>query len=584
MKKDCFLSSGLSVASFIATAYLACTATNLSATEAPGGKAEQPVEVKKMLVLGNSITSHGPSKKLQWTGNWGMAASSEGKDYVHLLFAKLCAVQESKPELIVGDAPGTLAGHLAKLSAITAHAADLVVIQLGENDRTVTVKGFQKPYEKLIAALKEANPAARVFCCGCWGKNPMKSKLVEDACRSQGAVFVDIDAISSDPTCSAGSENRYANVGVNWHPGDKGMQGHADAIWKAIRDNPSMPPQTGSEPQAENAAAKPVPRMESSTRLRGFTTQEINLENLEDMKVRWNANSVRLMMRPNAISRWEKLPTYQDGWNKILKALPAYLDKARELDMAVILDLHEVPNENSKNYSQDRKARKSDFWNDDGNLDMMIDCWRQLVTICQGRKQIIWFDILNEPLDWNDFPDYPRKWPDWAQKTIDAIRLVDKDRRPIVIEVGPGGLCWGFKNFLLLNGEDIIYSTHNYTPHGYTHQGISSLNNTDLAQAYLKTEQPWPGVYGDNRGGLWDKARIYQELAPMIEFQKKNKVRIYISEFGVARWAPNAERYIRESLEVYEEFGWDWSFHALHENAIWSPDYEPRFLEIKLAN
>ena len=64
---------------------------------------------------------------------------------------------------------------------------------------------------------------------------------------------------------------------------------------------------------------------------------------------------------------------------------------------------------------------------------------------------------------------------------------------------------------------------------------------------------------------------------------RKNKVRIYISEFGVARWAPNAERYIRESLEVYEEFGWDWSFHALHENAIWSPDYEPRYLESVLA-
>jgi aryl-phospho-beta-D-glucosidase BglC (GH1 family) len=251
--------------------------------------------------------------------------------------------------------------------------------------------------------------------------------------------------------------------------------------------------------------------------------------------------------------------------------------------MAVILDLHEVPNENSKTYSQDRKAQKSEFWNDPGNLDTMIECWRQLAAICQERKQIIWFDILNEPLDWNDFPSYAKKWPDWAQKTIDAIRLLDKDQRPIVIEVGPGGLCWGFEDFPLLKGENIIYSTHNYQPHYYTHQGISDLNNTDLAQAFLKTNQPWPGVYGDTGGGMWDKARLYKELAPMIEFQKKHKVRIYISEFGVVRWAPNAEKYIRDSLEVYEEFGWDWSFHALHENPMWSPDYESRYLENVLA-
>jgi hypothetical protein len=44
---------------------------------------------ESLLVVGNSLTQHGPKPDKGWSGNWGMAASSADKDFVHLLVKRL---------------------------------------------------------------------------------------------------------------------------------------------------------------------------------------------------------------------------------------------------------------------------------------------------------------------------------------------------------------------------------------------------------------------------------------------------------------------------------------------------------------
>ena len=45
--------------------------------------------VKKVMFFGNSITRHEPNASLGWYGDWGMAASSKEKDFVHLVVKAL---------------------------------------------------------------------------------------------------------------------------------------------------------------------------------------------------------------------------------------------------------------------------------------------------------------------------------------------------------------------------------------------------------------------------------------------------------------------------------------------------------------
>ena len=67
-----------------------------------GAFAAEPgnLKVNRILFLGNSITRHGPKEAIGWNGNWGMAASSLDKDYVHILLRSLAEITGSTPEFM----------------------------------------------------------------------------------------------------------------------------------------------------------------------------------------------------------------------------------------------------------------------------------------------------------------------------------------------------------------------------------------------------------------------------------------------------------------------------------------------------
>jgi len=62
-------------------------------------------------------------------------------------------------------------------------------------------------------------------------------------------------------------------------------------------------------------------------------------------------------------------------------------------------------------------------------------------------------------------------------------------------------------------------------------------------------------------------------LKPVRDFQLKHGARIFIGEFSAIAWAPGADRYLGDCISLFEEYGWDWTYHAWREWAGWSVEH-----------
>ncbi len=198
----------------------------------------QPKVIRKMVATGNSITWHPPLANSDWNNNWGMAATSQDKDWVHRVHRYVTENQKGvTPELIVENFGDRQVVDPAKHEKLAAFKADLYVIQFGDNlkDEDCNEKTLGKPYEEMLKTIKKANPNAVIVCASTWGCSKNKDPLMRAACERQGVPFVRIDIFIGDVKNRALGEGHFKHGGVNWHPGDLGMQKIADALWPAIK-------------------------------------------------------------------------------------------------------------------------------------------------------------------------------------------------------------------------------------------------------------------------------------------------------------------------------------------------------------
>ena len=197
---------------------------------------------RKVLFLGNSITKHGPKADIHWSGNWGMAASAEAKDYVHLVTKAIMEKQAAAPEVLVkniADFERAYAGYdiAGKLKEAIDFKADLVILAIGENVPGLKTADdaakLQASVTQLLKALKgDRKPVILVRSCF-WG-NEAKDSALQKSCAEVSGIFVDISALGKDKSLYGRAEREFKNAGVANHPGDKGMVAIAGALMDAL--------------------------------------------------------------------------------------------------------------------------------------------------------------------------------------------------------------------------------------------------------------------------------------------------------------------------------------------------------------
>ena len=189
---------------------------------------------RKILVLGNSITRHGPLKEIGWERDWGMAASSPDKDYVHRLYSLFVGNGENICMYIRQAAVWEIRflekDILSKFEAEKNFKADIIIFRLGENVPRENAAFFIDALKKFIDFLADKN--TKIIFTTCFWYNEDIDYGIRSVANEYGSALVELGDLGEDPEMKAWG--LFWHGGVANHPGDKGMEKIAERIFEAI--------------------------------------------------------------------------------------------------------------------------------------------------------------------------------------------------------------------------------------------------------------------------------------------------------------------------------------------------------------
>jgi hypothetical protein len=242
-----------------------------------------------------------------------------------------------------------------------------------------------------------------------------------------------------------------------------------------------------------------------------------------------------------------------DRWiGSELQDLDKVLEAARRYGLKVVVDMHSPPGGRYEN-------KDLAIFHEPLYQDHYIAFWEKLARRYKSHPAVWGYDLLNEPVQNDPSPPGVADYLGTQVRAARAIRAVDPDV-PIFIAAAKSDSASGFRTLEPVDIPNVIYQVHMYAPGEFTHQGVNK-RTTGIA---------YPGKIGEKQ---WDKDALREVLAPVREFQLAHNVHIYVGEFGVVRWAPGAARYLADCIDLFEEYDWDWTYHAYRAWDGWSVEH-----------
>ncbi|NMA46438.1 MAG: glycoside hydrolase family 5 protein [Lentisphaerae bacterium] len=305
--------------------------------------------------------------------------------------------------------------------------------------------------------------------------------------------------------------------------------------------------EVSQEPPPVNEEAKLVPRGDHrGATYRGFMSGHDMSDEAFATLAAWKVNLIRYQLHAGRrdISTPEKYLAWLD---EAMAELDVVLGRCARHGIKVAIDLHTGP-------GTIRTAEASNILVDsEANMATLEEAWRKLAGHYRGNALIYGYDLLNEPRVSNYMRGVENPWQLITERLVAVIRAIDPTT-PIITEPN-------FRTFKPVNDPHIIYSPHFYSPHSFTHQGVGDR----------KVRWSYPGWIN---GVYWDKEQLRLSMAEVINFQRRHQVPIFVGEFSAINWAKGADKYLQDSIELFEEYGWDWTYHAFREWDAWSIEHD----------
>lgn len=191
---------------------------------------------KKILFVGNSTTLHGVKEDIGWYHAWGMAASSEERDYVHVTVQMLedagvrtsfCVCQVSAWEVNYKNGSGMLDTY----KAARDFNADIIVMNFVGNCPRADFDAdvFEREYKALLDYLNRDHHAKIILCTNFHG-HPGDERIIKTA-GERSYSLITLKDLGADDAMTA--KGLFEHQGVANHPGDLGMKMTAERIFHA---------------------------------------------------------------------------------------------------------------------------------------------------------------------------------------------------------------------------------------------------------------------------------------------------------------------------------------------------------------